>query len=153
MIGEWWIGRDLKRSSRALIWGKLLTFTWWDSGSQCPNCDSNQSLPDGVTAWAILLGNDVISNPDTPEYGVAETQQSVFTQLNILWRSIIILLSSLIDLSQEAMLLTCAGFQSRMWHYLVCWRVLSSVMQRRVVRWKSTDVSEEYLASICKVEE
>jgi hypothetical protein len=33
------------------------------------------------------------------------------------------------------------------------WRVLSSGIQRRVVRWKSTDVPEEHVASIFGVEE
>jgi hypothetical protein len=32
------------------------------------------------------------------------------------------------------------------------WRVLSPVIHLRVVRWKSTDVSEEHLASIFRIE-
>jgi hypothetical protein len=31
--------------------------------------------------------------------------------------------------------------------------VLSSGIERRVIRWKSTDVSEEYIASIIRVGE
>jgi hypothetical protein len=38
-------------------------------------------------------------------------------------------------------------------HIITPWRVLSSITQRRVVRWKSTDVSEEHVASVLIVEE
>jgi hypothetical protein len=33
------------------------------------------------------------------------------------------------------------------------WRVLSSGIYRHVVRWKSTDVSEEHISSIFRVKE